>query len=98
LQRQLGTTTLYLTHDQVEAMTMGHRIAVLNTGRLQQLGTPMELYQWPAAAWRGQRRPAPLGAGIEGVVAGRLARAIRAHLVGGPAVIGHPRSWPLASI
>ncbi|MFO7628735.1 MAG: ATP-binding cassette domain-containing protein [Prochlorococcaceae cyanobacterium] len=48
LQRRLGTTTLYVTHDQVEAMTMGHRIAVLNSGHLQQLGTPMELYQWPA--------------------------------------------------
>ena len=48
LQRRLGTTTLYVTHDQVEAMTMGHRIAVLNAGRLQQLGTPMDLYQWPA--------------------------------------------------
>ncbi|MFM7087798.1 MAG: ABC transporter ATP-binding protein [Cyanobium sp.] len=48
LQRQLGTTTLYVTHDQVEAMTMGRRIAVLNGGRLQQLGTPLELYQWPA--------------------------------------------------
>ena len=48
LQRELGTTTLYVTHDQVEAMTMGHRIAVLHEGRLQQLGTPLELYQWPA--------------------------------------------------
>jgi multiple sugar transport system ATP-binding protein len=48
LQRRLGTTTLYVTHDQVEAMTMGHRIAVLNGGRLQQLGTPMQLYQWPS--------------------------------------------------
>lgn len=48
LQRRLGTTTLYVTHDQVEAMTMGHRIAVLHAGSLQQLGTPMELYQWPA--------------------------------------------------
>ena len=48
LQRQLGTTTVYVTHDQVEAMTMGHRIAVLNQGRLQQLGTPMELYRWPS--------------------------------------------------
>lgn len=48
LQRQLGTTTLYVTHDQVEAMTMGHRIAVLNAGRLQQLGTPLELYNWPS--------------------------------------------------
>ena len=48
LQRSLGTTTVYVTHDQVEAMTMGHRIAVLNQGRLQQLGTPMDLYRWPA--------------------------------------------------
>ena len=48
LQRRLGTTTIYVTHDQVEAMTMGHRIAVLNGGRLQQLGTPLQLYQWPA--------------------------------------------------
>jgi multiple sugar transport system ATP-binding protein len=48
LQRRLGTTTVYVTHDQVEAMTMGHRIAVLNRGHLQQLGTPTELYQWPS--------------------------------------------------
>ena len=48
LQRELGTTTVYVTHDQVEAMTMGDRIAVLNQGRLQQLGTPMELYRWPS--------------------------------------------------
>ncbi|MEB3259377.1 MAG: ABC transporter ATP-binding protein [Cyanobacteriota bacterium] len=48
LQRQLGTTTLYVTHDQVEAMTMGHRIAVLHQGRLQQLGTPLDLYRQPA--------------------------------------------------
>jgi len=48
LQRQLGTTTVYVTHDQVEAMTMGHRIAVLNQGKLQQLGTPMHVYRWPA--------------------------------------------------
>ena len=48
LQRRLGTTTLYVTHDQVEAMTMGHRIAVLNQGHLQQLGTPLELYRQPA--------------------------------------------------
>ena len=48
LQRELETTTVYVTHDQVEAMTMGDRIAVLNQGRLQQLGTPMELYRWPS--------------------------------------------------
>src|SRR5512136_813976 len=44
LQQQLKTTTLYVTHDQVEAMTMGQRVAVLKDGDLKQVGTPMELY------------------------------------------------------
>ena len=48
LQRRLGTTTVYVTHDQTEAMTMGHRIAILQDGKLQQLGTPQELYDSPA--------------------------------------------------
>ncbi len=47
LQHRLKTTTLYVTHDQVEAMTMGHRIAVLNEGRLMQVGSPLELYERP---------------------------------------------------
>ena len=48
LQERLGTTTIYVTHDQIEAMTMGDRIAVMNKGQLQQLGTPEELYEHPA--------------------------------------------------
>jgi multiple sugar transport system ATP-binding protein len=48
LQARLGTTAIYVTHDQVEAMTMGHRIAVLNEGRLQQVGAPLELYESPS--------------------------------------------------
>ncbi len=48
LQRKLGVTMLYVTHDQVEAMTMGHRVAVLHQGRLQQCGPPRELYNHPA--------------------------------------------------
>jgi multiple sugar transport system ATP-binding protein len=48
LQRRLATTTLYVTHDQVEAMTMGDRIAVMRLGLLQQIGTPEELYTKPA--------------------------------------------------
>ncbi len=48
LQRQLGTTTIYVTHDQTEAMTMGDRIAVLNGGEIQQIDTPLTLYQRPA--------------------------------------------------
>ena len=48
LQERLGTTTIYVTHDQVEAMTMGDRIAVMNLGVLQQVGSPEELYENPA--------------------------------------------------
>jgi multiple sugar transport system ATP-binding protein len=48
LQRKLGVTMLYVTHDQVEAMTMGQRVAVLHQGRLQQVGPPRELYNHPA--------------------------------------------------
>lgn len=48
LQRRLGTTTVYVTHDQVEAMTMGDRVAVLKDGLLQQCATPRELYSRPA--------------------------------------------------
>jgi multiple sugar transport system ATP-binding protein len=48
LQRRLGVTTVYVTHDQVEAMTMGDRVAVLKDGVLQQVATPRELYETPA--------------------------------------------------
>jgi ABC-type sugar transport system ATPase subunit len=47
LQRRLRTTTLYVTHDQVEAMTLGDRIVVLADGRIQQVGRPIELYRAP---------------------------------------------------
>ncbi|MCA0378736.1 MAG: sn-glycerol-3-phosphate ABC transporter ATP-binding protein UgpC [Actinobacteria bacterium] len=47
LQRRLGVTTVYVTHDQTEALTMGDRIAVLKDGKLQQVGTPRELYGAP---------------------------------------------------
>ena len=48
LQRRLGTTMVYVTHDQAEAMTMGDRVAVLDAGRLQQVGPPQEIYDRPA--------------------------------------------------
>jgi multiple sugar transport system ATP-binding protein len=48
LQARLKVTAIYVTHDQVEAMTMGHRIAVLHAGKLQQVGAPLELYERPA--------------------------------------------------
>jgi len=48
LHRELGTTMVYVTHDQVEAMTLGQRIAVFNGGRIEQVGAPMHLYDRPA--------------------------------------------------
>ncbi len=51
LQARLGTTTIYVTHDQVEAMTMGHRVAVLKDGVLQQVNTPRSLYDKPGNAF-----------------------------------------------
>jgi multiple sugar transport system ATP-binding protein len=73
----LGITTIYVTHDQVEAMTMGDRIAVMNLGVLQQVGTPEELYENPAnvfvAGFIGSPAmnlvPAPL---VDGGGAGRI--------------------------
>ncbi|RME84311.1 MAG: ATP-binding cassette domain-containing protein, partial [Caldilineae bacterium] len=47
-QRQLGITTIFVTHDQIEAMGLGDRIAVMYAGRVRQLGTPMEIYHHPA--------------------------------------------------
>jgi len=72
IQRELGTTILYVTHDQIEAMTMADRIGVMNEGVLIQLGTPREIYERPNSAY----------------VAGRLGtpviNLIPAGLLGGP--------------
>ena len=51
LQRDLGITSVYVTHDQVEALAMSSRIAVMSDGRVQQLGTPREIYERPASAF-----------------------------------------------
>src|SRR5258705_1066517 len=48
LHRQLATTSLYVTHDQVEAMTLAQRMVVMNAGRAEQIGTPMDVYEYPA--------------------------------------------------
>jgi multiple sugar transport system ATP-binding protein len=48
LQQRLNTTCVYVTHDQIEAMTMGHRMAVMKEGKIQQVGTPLEVYDTPA--------------------------------------------------
>jgi ABC-type sugar transport system ATPase subunit len=91
LQKEIGTTTVYVTHDQVEAMTMGDRIAVMNHGRLEQVGTPAELYDEPANVFV---------AGFIGSPAMSFAPAGRLALdLGGPAgaTVGlrpeHVRPW-----
>src|SRR5262249_43169897 len=48
LHRRLATTSLYVTHDQVEAMTLAQRMVVMNAGRAEQIGTPMQVYEKPA--------------------------------------------------
>ena len=51
LHRRLGTTSLYVTHDQVEAMTLAHRMIVMNAGRAEQIGAPIEVYAKPATTF-----------------------------------------------
>ena len=76
LQRRLKTTTLYVTHDQVEAMTMGDKIVVLNAGRVEQIGAPLELYDRPAnlfvATFLGSPAMNLLAGKIDGDDASRL--------------------------
>ena len=59
LQRRLGVTSIYVTHDQVEAMTMADRIIVLNAGRIEQIGTPAEIYHSPASTFVASFMGAP---------------------------------------
>ncbi|HYZ19957.1 MAG TPA: TOBE domain-containing protein, partial [Gaiellaceae bacterium] len=74
LQQQVGTTTLYVTHDQVEAMTMGDRVAVMRKGELQQVAPPQELYDRPVNLFVGGFIGSPamnlLEATLEGVNGG----------------------------
>jgi ABC-type sugar transport system ATPase subunit len=97
LQRRTATTMLYVTHDQVEAMTLGDRVALLNGGRLQQVASPRELYERPASAFvagfignppmnllPGRLIREPSGRALVGVAGGTLPLA-PTHL---------PRHWP----
>jgi multiple sugar transport system ATP-binding protein len=59
IQQELGATTLYVTHDQIEALTMANRIGVINEGRLIQVGTPREIYENPRSVYVAQRLGQP---------------------------------------
>jgi multiple sugar transport system ATP-binding protein len=70
LQRRLKTTTIYVTHDQVEAMTMGDKIVVLNGGRVEQIGAPLDLYDSPANRFVATFLGSPAMNLIEGTIDG----------------------------
>ncbi|GAA3201909.1 hypothetical protein GCM10020255_107000 [Rhodococcus baikonurensis] len=103
LQRRLGTTTVYVTHDQVEAMTMGDRVAVMLDGRLQQVAKPRDLYDNPVntfvAAFIGSPGMNLIEAPVEGAVA--VLGDLRIPLPTGASerdrvVVGvRPESWDL---
>jgi multiple sugar transport system ATP-binding protein len=76
LQRRLGITTVYVTHDQVEAMTMGDRVAVLKDGLLQQVDTPRNLYDKPANAF------------VAGFIGSPAMNLLTAPVTGGKAQLG----------
>jgi multiple sugar transport system ATP-binding protein len=77
LQRRLGVTTVYVTHDQVEAMTMGDRVAVMKDGYLQQVATPLKLYDKPVNLF------------VAGFIGSPQMNLLQAHAVDGKAQIGN---------
>ncbi|MEL6206148.1 MAG: ATP-binding cassette domain-containing protein, partial [Pseudomonadota bacterium] len=93
LQKELATTTIYVTHDQVEAMTLADRIVILNDARIQQMGTPAEIYARPANTFVAGFIGSPPMNLIQGRIAGgefthAAGRVALAGYSDGPATIG----------
>ncbi|RZS87596.1 carbohydrate ABC transporter ATP-binding protein (CUT1 family) [Motilibacter rhizosphaerae] len=84
LQRRLGVTTVYVTHDQVEAMTMGDRVALLKDGVLQQVDTPRHMYEKPANVF------------VAGFIGSPAMNITQFPLVDGGADLGHGAHFPVA--
>jgi multiple sugar transport system ATP-binding protein len=107
LQQELGTTTIYVTHDQGEAMTLGRRVALMRQGRLEQVGSPLELYRQPANRFVGgflgspSLNVWPATAADGGVLAAGLSlpapEAVRAALAGGVDVGVRPEDLLLSA-
>ena len=96
IQHELGATTIYVTHDQIEAMTMGDRVAVLRKGELQQVDPPQRLYENPAnlfvASFIGSPEMNLVEARLERVEGGLVCRFAGEGLVLPPELVrGHPR-------
>ena len=87
LQTDLATTTLYVTHDQSEAMTLGRRVALMKDGEIHQLGTPMDLYRRPVSTFVAAFIGSPPMNLLEGTVADGT---VRAAGVGWPGVVPPP--------
>lgn len=88
LQRKLNTTAVYVTHDQVEAMTLADRLVVLNGGNVEQIGTPLEVYDAPASLFVATF----IGSPAMNIVTGRLEHGqlnIGAHTLATCDVVGH---------
>ncbi|AQT79889.1 sugar ABC transporter ATP-binding protein [Mycolicibacterium litorale] len=105
LQRQLGVTTVYVTHDQTEAMTMGDRVAVMKDGELQQVGAPMDLYDRPVNVFVAGFIGSPAMQFLDGdltpagvTTAGHTMPVDFTREVRGPVVAGvRPEGWRLTS-
>ena len=103
LHQRLGVTTIYVTHDQVEAMTLGDRLAVMSAGKLQQIGTPQDVYEKPDNVFVAHFIGSPPMNLLKGLVTGGVVRAgdLEAPAPGavpdGPYVVGiRPESLSLA--
>ena len=95
LHRRLGNTTVYVTHDQIEAMTLGDRIAIINDGRIVQVGPPLEVYHRPANRFVAGFIGSPRMNFIEG----RLMSSdgtVRVELAGGPSLAAAVEAPPSA--
>jgi spermidine/putrescine transport system ATP-binding protein len=86
IQHDVGITFVHVTHDQEEAMTMADQIAVMNRGRIEQLGTPTELYETPASAYVASFL------GASNLIAGTVSGSDTVRLHGGPEVRVRPRA------
>ncbi|MEM0948896.1 MAG: ABC transporter ATP-binding protein [Pseudomonadota bacterium] len=85
LQKELATTTIYVTHDQVEAMTLADRIVILNDARIQQMGTPAEIYARPANVFVASF----IGSPPMNLIDGTIAEGVFTHAAGRVLVPGY---------
>jgi iron(III) transport system ATP-binding protein len=84
IHREIRTTTVYVTHDQLEAATLSDRVVVMNRGRIEQIGTPREIFGAPANRWVAEF------VGYDNFIEGEVAQ------VSGAALSVRPRGWPVA--